>query len=59
MANVTWSYRTYDHIVKLDVWDVVDEGRAKKVKKPSASNSLKLKLNDSAIEEVIFVYFLF
>ncbi len=38
VANITWSYRTYDHIVKVDLWDVVDEGKRRR----PPSQSLKM-----------------
>ncbi|KAI6226451.1 hypothetical protein M3Y99_01295800 [Aphelenchoides fujianensis] len=32
VSGITWSYRNHDHIVKLDVWDVVDESSRRRPK---------------------------
>lgn len=44
VTNIVWSYKTSDSIVKLDVWDVVDQSRRRKTKKPDC---LKLDNNQS------------
>ncbi|EDV28137.1 uncharacterized protein TRIADDRAFT_63653 [Trichoplax adhaerens] len=42
VANIHWNYKASDDVVKVEVWDVVDKGRAKK----KANASLKLTNNE-------------
>ncbi len=29
IANITWKYKDFDDVVKVEVWDVVDKGKKK------------------------------
>ncbi|KAI1705587.1 ras of complex, roc, domain of DAPkinase domain-containing protein [Ditylenchus destructor] len=67
VANITWNYRTFDHIVKFDIWDVVDAGVKKRQpnpflkfdNKPSAdgsSPSFEMFENTACDASVVDVY---
>ncbi|KAL1244350.1 Rab-like protein [Trichinella spiralis] len=45
VASVEWSYKTRDHVIKVDIWDVVDRSR----KKTRNVDNLKIT-NDSIVE---------
>lgn len=45
VANILWNYRASNHIVKMDVWDVVDASSRRTTRK---INGLKLENNSEA-----------
>uniref|UniRef100_A0AC35TSU3 Rab GTPase n=1 Tax=Rhabditophanes sp. KR3021 TaxID=114890 RepID=A0AC35TSU3_9BILA len=51
VTHIEWNYKNRDHIVKVDVWDVIDEGKKRKVLYDKGSNTT-LKLANNSNEDI-------
>uniref|UniRef100_A0A0N5BQP0 Rab GTPase n=1 Tax=Strongyloides papillosus TaxID=174720 RepID=A0A0N5BQP0_STREA len=51
VTNIEWNYKNTDHIVKVEVWDVVDEGKKRKVVSEDTPSGLKI-CNNSTFDTI-------
>uniref|UniRef100_A0A0K0EHC0 Rab-like protein 6 n=1 Tax=Strongyloides stercoralis TaxID=6248 RepID=A0A0K0EHC0_STRER len=47
VTNIEWNYKNTDHIVKVEVWDVVDQGKKRNVVSEDVRGTLKLNNNST------------